>query len=279
MLSFIFDIFIHLESLNAYASYMSLSSRCLVALETNTNHNSTVKLVDAKREPFYFEAAVAAELNTSNEETSSLSATATTNNTTSNSFVDLRSLSFSRPPLPEPQQACNVSPSLAHVNSDKKLGSLSTGLNKYLKKKNATSRVSSWESRKAEEANKHAHAYTNSYLESFSVDPDDPRRDSLFFLPNVPVHVHIIGHEEEPSLVLLHTNFYIINISHGEYNWTVKRRYKNFLKLYEAFALFKTKLNIKNVAVQAHLASGMPSIGGGSVASADANNNSPSAIE
>ena len=97
------------------------------------------------------------------------------------------------------------------------------------------------------------HLYKNTYQESFSIEPDDPRRDGIFFLPNVPVYVQIVGHEEEPSLVLLHTNFYIININHGSYRWTIKRRYKNFLKLYEAFTLFKTKLNLKNVAAQAHL--------------------------
>lgn len=95
-------------------------------------------------------------------------------------------------------------------------------------------------------------SYKNVYQEAFCMDPDDPRRDNHFFLPNVPVRVQIVGHEEEPSLVLLHTNFYIINISHCGYQWTVKRRYKNFLKLYEAFTLFKTKQNIKDLAQSAH---------------------------
>jgi hypothetical protein len=206
------------------------------------------------------------ELNTSNEETSSLSAaTATTTNkntTVSNSFADDLHLSerasFSTVNTTS-RQASSQPPPPPCDASEARHGSFSTGLNKYLKKK-----TSVFKSKKAgdeEDTSRYAHAYTNSYLESFSIDPDDPRRDSLFFLPNVPVRVQIIGHEEEPSLVLLHTNFYIINISHGVYNWTVKRRYKNFLKLYEAFALFKTKLNIKNVAHQAHLASGIPAIG------------------
>ena len=46
------------------------------------------------------------------------------------------------------------------------------------------------------------------------------------------------------------------------YNWIIKRRYKNFLKLYETYALYLTKLNLKQVAISAHLtnATGIDSI-------------------
>ena len=97
------------------------------------------------------------------------------------------------------------------------------------------------------------HAYTNAYSASFQIDLNDSQRDKVFFLPDEPVVIQIIGHEEEPSLVLLHTNVYTIHIRHGEHAWTIKRKYKNFLKLYEAYALFKTKLNIRNAAAAAHL--------------------------
>jgi ribosomal protein S6 len=33
--------------------------------------------------------------------------------------------------------------------------------------------------------------------------------------------------------------------------YIIKRKYKNFLKLYEAYALFKTKLNIRNACFPA----------------------------
>ena len=97
------------------------------------------------------------------------------------------------------------------------------------------------------------HAYTNAYSASFQIELNDSQRDKVFFLSDEPVVIQIIGHEEEPSLVLLHTNVYTIHIKHGEHAWTIKRKYKNFLKLYEAYALFKTKLNIRNAAAAAHL--------------------------
>lgn len=71
--------------------------------------------------------------------------------------------------------------------------------------------------------------YTNSYLDSFAIDINDAQRDNIFFLPDQPIHVQIIGHEEQPSMVVLHTKVYTINIRHADYNWTIKRRYKNFL--------------------------------------------------
>ena len=103
------------------------------------------------------------------------------------------------------------------------------------------------------EHKKKSQRYENAYVESFSIDPKEVKRESLFFFTDEPIHIKIIGHEEEASLVLLHTNVYTIQINHAHFSWTIKRRYKNFLKLYEAYALFKTKLNIKNAAASAAL--------------------------
>ena len=36
----------------------------------------------------------------------------------------------------------------------------------------------------------------------------------------------------------------MLNIKHGDYNWTIKRKFNNILKLYEEYALFKTKFNL-----------------------------------
>lgn len=106
------------------------------------------------------------------------------------------------------------------------------------------------------------YSYSNSYIESFSIDQSDNLRNSIFFVSHEPIHIKIIAHEQESSLLLLHTNVYTISIHYGNYNWTIKRRYKNFLKLYEAYAFYLTKLNLKQVAVSAHLsnASGIDSI-------------------
>ena len=38
----------------------------------------------------------------------------------------------------------------------------------------------------------------------------------------------------------------MINIKHGDYNWKIKRKFKNILKLYEEFTLFKTTYNIRH---------------------------------
>ena len=97
--------------------------------------------------------------------------------------------------------------------------------------------------------------YTNAYsLDSFQLELTDPDRNRLFFLPDQPIQIQIVDHELEPAIVnLLHTNLYTINIKHAQFQWQVKRKYKNFLKLYEAYALFKTKQNIRNAAHLAQL--------------------------
>lgn len=119
---------------------------------------------------------------------------------------------------------------------------------------------------------KKSHAYENSYLESYSIDLNDSRRESIFFFQDHPVNIQIIAHEQESSLVLLHTTVYIINITHAGHTWSIKRRFKNFLKLYETYALFKAKLNIKNVAVSAHLTANTTLFNTGVQASTASNN-------
>lgn len=97
-----------------------------------------------------------------------------------------------------------------------------------------------------------SHSYESSYVEAFSLDLTT--RENVFFLPHERIYVQITSHDEEPSsLVVLHTNVYTIHVRHGCFTWVIKRRYKHFLRLYEAYALFKTKLNIKNVALSNYL--------------------------
>ncbi len=112
--------------------------------------------------------------------------------------------------------------------------------------------INNKEDSKNEEVSIKGYSYTNAYTSSvFQIDPVDQRRDRTFFLQDVPIRIQITGYEEEPSLVLLHTNVYTIKITHSGHSWTIKRKYKQFLKLYEAYGLFKTKLNIRNAAVAA----------------------------
>lgn len=98
---------------------------------------------------------------------------------------------------------------------------------------------------------KPSHEYEASYLEGFGLDLN--ARERVFFCANEPIFVQITSYDEEPSMVVLHTNVYTIHVRHGQHAWSVKRKYKQFLKLYEAYALFKTKLNIKSVALSTYL--------------------------
>ncbi|CAF0944765.1 unnamed protein product, partial [Brachionus calyciflorus] len=93
-----------------------------------------------------------------------------------------------------------------------------------------------------------AHAYENSYLDSFLLDLEDTQRETVFFQPDKPIDIQIVDHEEESSLVVLHRTIYIILIMYNGHVWTIRKRFKNFLKLYETYALFKAKQNIKNIA-------------------------------
>jgi hypothetical protein len=108
---------------------------------------------------------------------------------------------------------------------------------------------------------KNSHNYSQTYKNAFSDDiplvqseittsNDGICRENIFYISDEPIKVQITHQEEEPSL-LLHTTLYCIKITHAGYSWTIKRRYKSFLKLYETFTLFKTKLNLKNAAATA----------------------------
>lgn len=90
--------------------------------------------------------------------------------------------------------------------------------------------------------------YENAYKQSFQLDLEDPERENLFFSSNKPIYVHIIGHEQESSLLVLQRTIYIIRIVYDLQEWIIRKRFKNFLKLYETFALFKAKQNLKNIA-------------------------------
>ena len=92
------------------------------------------------------------------------------------------------------------------------------------------------------------HLYENSYLDSFLIDLEDNLREKVFFTLDKPIVLKIIDHEQESSLVVLHRTVYIIRIIYNGYDWTIRKRFKNFLKLYETYALFKAKQNLKNIA-------------------------------
>ncbi|XP_030375279.1 phospholipase D2 isoform X2 [Scaptodrosophila lebanonensis] len=66
------------------------------------------------------------------------------------------------------------------------------------------------------------------------------------FIPGREIHVRI-----EPNLVersvtthLLNPNLYTIELTHGPFKWTIKRRYKHFSSLHQQLSFFRTSLNI-----------------------------------
>lgn len=90
--------------------------------------------------------------------------------------------------------------------------------------------------------------YENAYSESFQLDIEDLQRENLFFSSNKPIYVQIVDNEQESSLLVLQRTVYIIRIIYDSHEWTIRKRFKNFLKLYETFALFKAKQNLKSIA-------------------------------
>ena len=63
------------------------------------------------------------------------------------------------------------------------------------------------------------------------------------FIPNVPVHVEIIDYERSLTSHLLNPNLYTIQLTHGAFVWTVKRRYKDFYALHQQLSVFRASLN------------------------------------
>lgn len=63
------------------------------------------------------------------------------------------------------------------------------------------------------------------------------------FIPNVPVHVEIIDYERSLTSHLLNPNLYTVQLTHGAFIWTVKKRYKDFYALHNQLSVFRASLN------------------------------------
>ncbi|KAG8195897.1 hypothetical protein JTE90_001132 [Oedothorax gibbosus] len=63
-------------------------------------------------------------------------------------------------------------------------------------------------------------------------------------IPSCPVHVKIVDIERSPTTHMLNPNLYVLQLKHGPYEWTVKKRYKHFQHLHQQLSLFKTGLAI-----------------------------------
>ncbi|XP_068085998.1 phospholipase D1 isoform X2 [Anabrus simplex] len=64
------------------------------------------------------------------------------------------------------------------------------------------------------------------------------------FIPNTEVHVKIVDNERNVTTHLLNPNLYTIQLTHGDFTWTIKKRYKHFQHLHNQLKLYRTKLII-----------------------------------
>ncbi|XP_067627358.1 phospholipase D1-like [Eurosta solidaginis] len=64
------------------------------------------------------------------------------------------------------------------------------------------------------------------------------------FIPGKEIQVRIIDNERSVTTHLLNPNLYTIELTHGSFTWTIKRRYKHFNSLHQQLSFFRTSLNI-----------------------------------
>ncbi|XP_014089247.2 phospholipase D1 isoform X1 [Bactrocera oleae] len=64
------------------------------------------------------------------------------------------------------------------------------------------------------------------------------------FIPGMEIQVRIIDNERSVTTHLLNPNLYTIELTHGPFTWTIKRRYKHFNSLHQQLSFFRTSLNI-----------------------------------
>ncbi|XP_075214567.1 phospholipase D [Lycorma delicatula] len=64
------------------------------------------------------------------------------------------------------------------------------------------------------------------------------------FIPGQKIQFQIIDHERSVTTHLLNPNLYTIELVHGPFTWTIKKRYKHFQHLHQQLKLFRASLNI-----------------------------------
>ncbi|XP_037918179.1 phospholipase D2 isoform X3 [Hermetia illucens] len=63
------------------------------------------------------------------------------------------------------------------------------------------------------------------------------------FIPGMEVNVRIIHNDRSITTHLLNPNLYTIELTHGQFTWTIKKRYKHFNALHQQLRVFKASLN------------------------------------
>lgn len=67
--------------------------------------------------------------------------------------------------------------------------------------------------------------------------------DRKIFIPGSQIHPKIIDFERSMTAHLFNPILYTIQLQHGSFMWTVKKRYKDFANLHNSLRLFRTSLN------------------------------------
>lgn len=63
------------------------------------------------------------------------------------------------------------------------------------------------------------------------------------FIPGTQIHVQITNYEKSMTAHLFNPILYTIQLTHGSFVWTVKKRYKDFSNLHNQLRIFRTSLN------------------------------------
>ncbi|XP_053683600.1 phospholipase D2 [Sabethes cyaneus] len=64
------------------------------------------------------------------------------------------------------------------------------------------------------------------------------------FVPGLEINVEIIDYERSLTAHILNPNLYTIKFTHGQFTWTIKKRYNHFRNLHQQLTTFRTSLNI-----------------------------------
>lgn len=64
------------------------------------------------------------------------------------------------------------------------------------------------------------------------------------FVPGLEINVEIIDYERSLTAHILNPNLYTIKFTHGQFTWTIKKRYNHFRNLHQQLTTFRASLNI-----------------------------------
>lgn len=64
------------------------------------------------------------------------------------------------------------------------------------------------------------------------------------FIPGVEIKVRFVENERSVTTHLINPNLYTIQLQHGDFTWSIKKRYKHILYLHQQLSLYRHSLNI-----------------------------------